>query len=151
MVTVGVCSKLKTSCLVFVYRSFEVIEEGGSTSPAPPDAVVNLAKKKKSKQSGLNMVNSLSIFLGEMDVLSFTFCLLRMHISSIVKRVKIILTNPSNELITYQHLKKGREDKQRERKELRMANKCNLIYCLLLIRVSRKKLTYKTICQRQPQ
>ena len=97
------------------------------------------------------MVNNLSIFLGEQDLLSFTFCLLRMHISSIVKRVKIILTNPSNELITYQHLKKGREDKQRERKELRMANKCNLIYCLLLIRVSRKKLTYKTICQRQPQ
>ena len=97
------------------------------------------------------MVNNLSIFLGEQDVLSFTFCLLRMHISSIVKRVKIILTNTSNELITYQHLKKRREDKQRERKELRMANKCNLIYRLLLIRVSRKKLTYKTICQRQPQ
>ena len=52
------------------------------------------------------MVNSLSIFLGEQDLLSFTFCLLGMHISSIVKRVKIILTNPSNELITYQHLKK---------------------------------------------
>ena len=76
-------NKLKIGCF---YRRFEVIEEGGSTSPAPPVAVFK--QKKKSKKSGLNMVNSLSIFLGEQDVLSFTFCLLRMHISSIVKGLK---------------------------------------------------------------
>ena len=40
-------NKLKIGCF---YRRFEVIEEGGSTSPAPPVAVIKQKKKEQKER-----------------------------------------------------------------------------------------------------